>query len=81
MLIVPGAQKARIAGVTIAPTHGGTVLAIGTEQAVAHRLCQANIAGEGAITGGNQHLLPITEIDSPPRLHMACFLGEACVRA
>ena len=50
-----------VAGAVAAP-QAGAVFAIGGQHAQPQRLVQAHIAGEGAVAGGDQHLLPVAGV-------------------
>jgi hypothetical protein len=75
--VVPTAQKGGIAGIAYALANGGAMFAIGTEQVVAHRLGEANIAGKGAVAGGHQHFLPVAEVGGAAGGYMAGFLLQS----
>ena len=72
---IPAAQVIRLIGGAVAPAHARAVLTIGGEHVQPHRLMQADVAAEGAITGGHKHFLPVARIAAAPGLEVcAVFL-------
>ena len=55
----------------VAAADAGAVLAVGGQHVQAQRLVQADIAGEGAVAGGHQHLLPVARIAAAAHLQVA----------
>ena len=78
-LIVPSTEETGITGIPDPLANGGTAIGIGTQQAIAYGLSQANIPRKSAIGSRHQDFLPIPKIHRPPGLNMAGFLLDIII--
>ena len=72
-LHIPLGQVFGPAGAAVAATGAGAVLAIGGQHGEAQGLVQADVPGEGAVTGGDQHLLPVAGVAAAAGLQVGAM--------